>query len=89
LSGNKSSPDKRDWANSYIDLVNKKVEHQLKEQEKKALSFIKSVEDILRKNTERHKDKLADIETMKEYVMKHKFLPKGYRKMLNSWKKRD
>jgi len=73
--------------NKYIEQLDKEREQQLSNQANQALKRIADTEEIIKSRTN-HADRtwgLGQIERMKRYVKKYKYLPGSFSNFLDSW----
>lgn len=75
------------WVDEYEAASEERRDKALESQKKKALACIERVEKLLKRRAGAHGKKLDKIQTMKDYVERNKWLPRSFRRMLNSWKK--
>ena len=69
----------------YIKKADLKEAKSLDKQKQEAIAEIDALEKLLLKNGRRFSFELKQIEKIKRYVLKYKWIPPSYRKMLNQF----
>ena len=75
----------QDDLDDYCRKVDLKLKRQFKTAENKALIVVEDTETLLKRHPKVYAYELRQIERMKAYIHKYKFLPDSYSRMLYLW----